>query len=304
MKKIVITAANGFMGRNLVRSLVDDYEVICLVRNPHILIPNAQNIFWDGESLGEWKNSIDGAFCVINLAGRSVDCRYNEANKAEIYNSRLKSTKVIGEAIELAKIKPEIWINAASATIYRHSLITPMTEAKGEYGEGFSVDVCQKWEQMFYNQSINGVRQVALRTAIVLGNDGGALRPLQNLVKVGLGGTQGNGNQMFSWIHIQDFCKAILFILNNDEVNGSINIAAPNPVPNHVLMRSLRKVYERKFGIPLSTHLLKLGARIIRTETELILKSRYVIPEKLINAGFEFEFGNLDEALTHLKLKK
>ncbi|MCH2230606.1 MAG: TIGR01777 family oxidoreductase [Crocinitomicaceae bacterium] len=301
MKKVVITAANGFMGRNLVDYLKRYFDIVCLVRNKKEDFDNVRYLIWDGKHIGDWKEELEDAYCIINLAGRSVDCRYNDKNKQEIYDSRLKSTEVLGEAIRSSVGKPKLWINASSATIYKHSLDEPMTESDGVEGKGFSVDVCQKWEKIFFSYASSETRQVAIRTAIVLGNDGGALNPLVNLVKFGLGGKQGSGEQMFSWIHIDDFCKSILFILNHKELAGPINLAAPNPVKNVVLMKALRLAYNRGFGIPLPAGILKLGARLIKTETELILKSRFVLPEVLLKAGFEFEFENLDKALEELK---
>lgn len=178
-----------------------------------------------------------------------------------------------------------------------------MTEAKGEYGTGFSVDVCQQWEGMFYDYNSTQTRQVALRTAIVLGADGGAFVPLLNLVKFGFGGKQGKGNQMFSWIHIQDFCNAVRYIIDNEGIVGSVNVSAPTPVRNDILMKKIRAVFSKRIGIPLPVFLLKFGARIIKTETELILKSRFVVPEKLIDSGFEFQFNEIEEAIIDIKRK-
>lgn len=303
MRKIIITAANGFMGSHLVKALESKFEVVCLVRQPQINHGNVRYILWDGKTLGAWIAEFDNAYCIINLAGRTVDCRYTEKNMAEIYTSRLESTKILGEAIRACKVKPDLWINAASATIYRHSLDTPMTEIDGEYGTGFSVDVCQKWEGVFFEYKALETRQVALRTAIVLGEDGGAFIPLLNLVKYGFGGKQGPGNQMFSWIHIEDFCDAVKYIIENNKIQGAVNVSAPTPVANNVLMKKIRTVFNKRIGIPLPTFLLKLGAVIIKTETELILKSRYVIPQKLIDSGFQFQFNEIEEAIIDIKRK-
>lgn len=301
-ERIIITAANGFMGKHLANFLTQKYEVIGLVRTePKHLIEGVTYERWDGKNLGAWQGLLDGAKCVINLAGKSVNCRYNEENKAAIYASRLESTNVIGQAIDLCDAPPEIWINAASATIYRHSEDAAMTEDDGEIGTGFSVDVCQRWERSFFDFTYKDVRQIALRTAIVLGNDGGALPPLINLVRAGLGGAQGKGNQMFSWISIHDFCRSIEFLVEHTELSGPVNICAPNPVRNTQLMSILRKHVGRTIGLPTPTWLLKLGARLIKTETELILKSRFVIPEKLSAHGFTFDYPHLEQALNGLK---
>lgn len=299
MKKVIVAAANGFLGRNLVEYLKGRYEVVALVRKEYSF-EGVKSVVWDGETLGEWVNELEGAFAVVNLAGRSVDCRYNDKNKAEIYRSRLNSTAVLGQAIDLCDQKPKVWLNAASATIYRHSLDTPMTEEQGEYGTGFSVDVCQKWEETFFEYTYKHVRQVALRTAIVIGKNGGSLAPMKRLAQVGLGGKQGRGDQMFSWLHIEDFCAAVEHIMENEELKGPVNMSAPNPVQNHQFMRSIRNFLNQKMGIPLNKTLLELGARIIKTETELILKSRYVIPRKLLNNGYSFRYPTVEEALNDL----
>lgn len=296
-QKIIITAANGFLGNALVSYFKEKYQVISLVRKHIPNIENVQYLVWDGRTLGDWKKEIEGTLAIINLAGRSVDCRYNEKNKAEIYASRLESTQVIADAINLCKVKPEIWLNSASATIYRHSEDKPMTEKDGEIGTGFSVDVCQKWEQKFYENNIEGVRQIALRTAIVLGKNGGVMIPFMNLVKLFFGGKMGKGNQQFSWIHIDDFCKSVEFLIDNKNLNGSYNISSPNPIMNKYFMSVLRKNLNRSFGIPSPKWLLEIGAKMIKTETELILKSRFVIPERLMNEGFQFTFPTIERAI-------
>ncbi|MCJ8288737.1 MAG: TIGR01777 family protein [Crocinitomicaceae bacterium] len=300
MKRIIITAANGFLGDNLCTHFAKSYEVIALVRT---LLPDKENITyvkWDGKTLGDWKSYFDDAHALINLAGRSVDCRYHEENKRLILQSRLESTKVLAEAIEGCKVKPTIWINSASATIYAHSLEKPNSESKHVIGSGFSVDVCQKWEKSFFEFSHADVRQVALRTTIVLGKDGGAFPIMKKMVKLFLGGKQGNGNQMISWIHIDDFKKAVDHVLSHKDIKGVINIGSPNPVQNVAFMRELRSACKRTFGLPAPKWLLNFGARIIKTETELILKSRFIQPEKLIQTGFEFDYPTIDSAMSHL----
>ncbi|MFT5859456.1 MAG: hypothetical protein ACI865_001557 [Flavobacteriaceae bacterium] len=302
MKKnrIIITAANGFIGEALVQYFKEEYEVVALVRRPQKGIDGVKYVLWDGKTLGDWQQELEGAHCVINLAGRSVDCRYNEKNKKDIYDSRTESTTVIGQAIDLCKSRPVVWMNASSATLYRHSEDLPMTESNHELGTGFSVDVCKVWEKSFYDFTYSDVRQVALRTTIVLGKDGGALHPLKQLAKFGMGGKQGPGTQMFSWIHLEDFCAAVKFILLNDSLVAAVNMAAPIPLTNKKVMKSFRTAVGRSFGLPIPKFLLEFGARLIKTETELILKSRYVLPENLLEAGFEFKFPTMEEALKDL----
>lgn len=294
--KIIITAANGFMGEALVNYFSKAHEVVAIVRKS-MPFENAKTCLWDGKNLGDWANELDGADVLINLAGKSVNCRYNEANKAAIYASRLESTTVLGKAIEACENPTKLWINAASATIYRHSLNNPMTENNGEIGTGFSVDVCQKWEKSFFDFQMTNTRQVALRTAIVLGRNGGVMTPFKRLTQHGFGGNMGDGQQQFSWIHIDDVCRSIEFIIENESLKGAINVSSPNPVRNNLFMQALRQRYNRFAVIPSPVWLLELGAKLIKTETELILKSRFVLPEKLEQAGFKWRYPIIEQAL-------
>lgn len=284
------------MGEALIQYFSKTHEVVAIVRNS-MTFKNSKTCIWDGKNLGDWANELEGADVLINLAGKSVNCRYNEANKAAIYASRLESTTLLGKAIEACKNPPKLWINAASATIYRHSLDEPMTESNGEIGNGFSVDVCQKWEKSFFDFQLTNTRQVALRTAIVLGKKGGVMIPFKRLTQLGFGGNMGSGQQQFSWIHIEDVCRSIELIIENESLNGAINISSPNPVRNNVFMQALRQRYNRFAVIPSSVWLLDLGAKLIKTETELILKSRFVLPEKLEQAGFKWKFAKIKDAL-------
>jgi uncharacterized protein (TIGR01777 family) len=237
---------------------------------------------------------------LINLAGKSVDCRYNEKNKAAILKSRTETTEALGRAILKCSTPPELWINSGTATIYRNADDRPMTESSGEIGTGFSVDVATNWEKSFFSFQLPKTRQVVLRMAIVLGKDGGAVKPLMNLVRFGLGGKQGNGKQMFSWIHIEDLYNIILFIQSNKALQGAFNCSSPNPVDNKTLMKTFRQVMKVKIGLPSPAWLLEIGAVIINTETELILKSRWVVPEKLLNAGYTFKYPYLEDALKNI----
>ena len=297
---IIITAANGFIGQSLVQHLKDNYRVVALVRTPLPSTPDVTYYVWDGRTVGAWKHELEGAFAVINLAGKSVNCRYNDANKAAIYSSRLESTHVIGKAIQECTVKPKAWLNAASATIYAHSLDKPNTEANGVIGSGFSVDVCQQWEAAFNTYNHLGVRQIALRTAIVLGKKGGVMTPFKRLAYLGMGGKMGPGNQQFSWIHELDLCRAVEHLLLNEHASGAYNLSSPNPIRNMVFAATLRRKLHVPFGIPQPVWLLEFGARLIKTETELILKSRYVIPERLIQEGFVFHFPEIEGCLEDL----
>ena len=300
MKRIIITAANGFLGLHLCEHFAKTHEVIALVRT---LLPNQPNITyieWDGKTLGDWQAYFEGAHAVINLAGKSVDCRYHDENKNLILQSRLESTSVLGEAMDLCNVKPSVWMNSASATIYAHSLEKANSEAEHVIGSGFSVEVCQQWEKTFFDFTYTNVRQVALRTTIVLGKDGGAFPVMKKMTKLFAGGKQGNGKQMISWIHIDDFTNAVDHILVHDELRGSINLGSPNPVRNAYFMRELRSACNRPFGLATPKFLLEIGARIIKTETELILKSRFIEPGILMNSGFKFNYPTIKEAMNDL----
>jgi uncharacterized protein len=298
--KIIIAAANGFIGDALMHYFSNDYHVIGLVRKLPKTTNGLEYLLWDGKTIGEWAKTFENATAIINLAGKSVNCRYTDENKALIYSSRLESTRIIGQAIQACTTKPKVWLNAASATIYAHSLHTPNTEQNGVIGTGFSVDVCQQWEKAFKECATEGVRQIVLRTAIVLGKKGGVMVPFKNLVRFGAGGKMGLGNQQFSWIHENDVCKSIAFLIQNEKQQGAYNLSAPHPITNELFLKTLRQKMKMPFGIPNPTWLLKFGARIIKTETELILKSRFVIPERLLNEGYTFEFQTIDACLEDL----
>jgi uncharacterized protein len=291
-RKIIIAGGTGFVGNYLVKKFTSlGYEVIIISRQKN-------HINWNNTSA--IITALENSEMLINLAGKSVDCRYNEKNKKEIYNSRIDTTKILGDAILKCKNPPSLWINSSTATIYRHARDRPMTESTGEIGSGFSVNVATNWEKAFFSFNLPETRQAALRMAIVLGKDGGVIKPLKKLARFGMGGKQGNGNQMFSWIHIEDVFNIITFIQQHNEFSGVFNTAAPNPVNNKTLMQLLRKSMGVKIGLPIPKWLLEIGAILIKTETELILKSRWVIPERLLEAGFQFTYSNIDDALKNI----
>jgi uncharacterized protein (TIGR01777 family) len=295
-KKIVLAGGTGFVGKYLKTKFIElGYDVKIISRQNN-------SIPWtDSDSILE---AIENSEMLINLAGKSVDCRYNKKNKEEILKSRTETTQLLGEILLKCKNPPELWINSSTATIYRHAQDRPMTESTGEIGSGFSVGVATQWEKVFFDFKLSKTRQVALRMAIVLGKDGGVMIPFKNLVRFGLGGKQGSGNQMFSWIHIEDLFGIIQFVQANKKMEGAYNCSAPNPVSNEILMRSLRQAMNIKFGLPSLKFLLEIGAFVIRTETELILKSRWVIPERLMKAGFQFRFSTIEEALRNILIEK
>lgn len=301
MKKIVIAGGTGFLGTCLQKYYSGkDVQVIVLTRRPTRIRNNIQYIHWDGKTIDSLQSAIEGVDVVINLNGKSVDCRYTERNKKLIYSTRLDATAAIGKAIQSCDSPPAVWINASSATIYRHSLDKEMDEYTGEFGSGFSVDVCQKWEGTCNEFVTPRTRKVLIRTGIVLGKTGNALKALKRLVKLGLGGKQGPGNQYCSWLHENDFVKIIDHIVNQENMRGAYNVTAPSPIANTQLMKTLRKVLNIPFGLPLPKWFLEFGALLIDTETELILKSRRVVPKRLLEEGYRFEFATIDAALEDL----
>lgn len=218
----------------------------------------------------------------------------------EIYDSRIESTKVLQQAIDQCINKPKVWLNASSATIYIHSETHLNTEENGIIGDDFSMNICKSWEKEFFKVKTGNVRKVALRTSIVLGNNGGAFPKLKTITKLGLGGKQGRGNQNVSWIHIDDFCRAIEHIINNENIVGEINITAPNPLSNKEFMRKLRKEIKIPFGLNAPVWQLEIASIFLKTETELILKSRNVYPEKLIQNDFQFQFSTIEKTFRSL----
>ena len=291
-RKIVIAGGTGFIGNYLASEFVKlGYEVLVISRS-------AGNVQW--ANVQAIIQALENADMLVNLAGKSVDCRYNEKNKAEILRSRTETTRILGEAIKKCENPPALWVNSSTATIYRHAEDRPMTEDHGEIGKGFSVEIATQWEKTFFDFSLKQTRQVALRMAIVLGKDGGVIKPYLNLVRFGLGGRQGNGRQMFSWIHAADVFNIILFVREHKELSGVYNCSAPNPVTNEILTKNFREKTNTKFDLPSPAWLLKIGAVMVRTETELILKGRWVVPEKLLKAGYAFRYPTLDAALENI----
>lgn len=349
-KKIILAGGTGYIGQALARYFGADNDIIILGRNAanhennayghKLLQPGGryriQYIQWDGKTVeANWQQHMEEAAIIINLAGKSVNCRYNKRNKQTIIDSRVNATNALGEAIKKCVTPPKLWINFSSATIYRNAIDSPHDEFTGqisewkkdnmpytsldwlryrknkfiaavlhgkssqawkEYDLDFSVRVCKLWEAAFSEHRTPFTRKIALRAAIVLGK-GGILIPYRNLCRVGLGGRHGNGQQFFSWVHIEDLCRMIEWFWEQKELEGIFNCAAPNPITNAAFMRILCKHTGRRFGLPAPAWLLELGAWLIRTETELMLKSRRVLPTRALKHGFRFKFDNIYSAL-------
>jgi len=352
-KKIVIAGGTGFIGQAMARYFGKENHVILLSRQAvsnqnnnydHQLIKSTDGYnvtywHWDAEHVEKhWLQDIDGADIVINLAGKSVNCRYTEKNKQQIINSRTHSTKTIGEAIRQSVVPPKLWINASSATIYRNATEKPNDEFTGvissakndnmpysfldrvrrqylrtvirlqdgkhsarlkELDSDFSVQVCQRWEKTLFEQRTPFTRKIALRTAITLGQ-GGIMAPYYNLLKAGLGGSQGSGDQMYSWIHIEDLCRIVEWCFEHKEMEGVLNGSSPNAVTNADFMKTLRGITGYKLGLRAFNWMLEAGAALLGTETELILKSRWVYPARLLQSGFTFKYSLLEPALTDI----
>lgn len=300
MSKLIIAAGTGFLGKVLVDHFKNKFEeILILTRGKSKTVDGIKYVNWNAKTFSGWEKELENATVLINLAGKSVDCRYTAKNKKEILLSRIECTKILNKAVLNCKNPPRHWLNSSTATIYRFSLDKKMDEVDGEIGNDFSINVALSWEKAFFKTETPNTLKTALRTSIVLGKKGGAFIPLKTLAKIGFGGKQGKGNQFVSWIHEEDFARAVDFILEK-ELIGKINIVSPKPVQNVDFMKKLRKAVGIPFGIPVSKFLLEIGSFFIRTETELVLKSRNVIPKRLLDNGFEFKFGNVDEAFQDL----
>lgn len=268
---------------------------------------------WNGETLGQWMQELDGADVLVNLAGRSVNCRYNEENRRSIIESRIKSTTVLAEAVRQCKIAPKVWLQSSTATIYAHRYDTANDEVTGLAGIvapdapdtwKFSTDVALRWEQAFELADLSHTRKVLMRSALVLSPDaGGVFDTLLRLVRFGLGGTAGDGEQFVSWVHDVDFIAAIVWIIQHESLSGAINIASPFPLKNSEFMMTLRRSWGTPMGLPAAKWMLELGAVFLNTETELVLKSRKVVPAKLLSSGFQFKFPQWKDAAEDLCLR-
>jgi len=312
-KKIVIAGGTGFIGQQLIQHFGKENKIVILTRqlkessnnrNKYDLLDKndlalTKFVKWDGLNSGDWEKELDGADLLINLSGKSVNCRYTKKNKKAIIDSRTEPTKALGRAMQHISKPPAVWVNASSATIYREAYDRPQDEFNGEFENDFSVRVCKAWEKSFEEQLSPGTRKITLRLAITLGA-GGLLIPYFNLLKFGLGGKQGSGKQMFTWIHIDDVCRAIEWIYDHENMEGVFNCTAPHPVTNNEFMKALRNATGYKFGLPAFAWMVKMGTFVIGTEAELVLKSRWVIPTKLLQSGFVFKYPTIDTAFNDI----
>ena len=307
--KVVIPGGSGQVGTLLARAFqARGDEVVVLSRGPQEA--PCRVVAWDARSLGPWAAELDGADVVINLAGRSVNCRYGEENRRQILDSRVDSTRVVGEAVAAARKPPKVWLQSSTATIYAHRFDAPNDELTGIVGGNevdapdtwrFSTEVARAWEEALEQAPTPHTRKVALRSAMVMSPDrGGIFDTLLGLVRKGMGGTSGSGRQFVSWIHEADFVAAIDWLIAHEELSGAVNISSPNPLPNADFMRDLRRAWGARIGLPATAWMLEIGAIFLRTETELILKSRRVVPGRLLSSGFSFRFPDWQSAVKDL----
>lgn len=299
LNRIVLAGGSGYLGQVLADYYKDKAaDIVVLSRNkPSGKAAAGRWVGWDAQNRGAWVSETEGADMLVNLCGKNVNCRYTESAKAEIFRSRLVPTALLGDVIAGLKSPPKLWINLASATIYRHAEDRPQDEDGGEIGSGFSVDVCKAWETGFWAAKTPATRKIALRAGSVLGRADGVFPRLKNLVLAGLGGHQGTGNQQVSWIYEQDFARITDWLYTHGQDGGVYNCTSPEAVSNRNLMKIIRKTYGIPVGLPSPQWLLEIGAKLIGTETELILKSRWVYPKRFLDDGFVFSFPKLEPAV-------
>jgi uncharacterized protein (TIGR01777 family) len=307
--RVVMPGGSGQVGTILARALMrDGHDVVVLSRHP---CPRPWRVVgWDGATLGAWSAELDGSDVVINLTGRSVNCRYTASHRREILESRVLATRVVGEAISQLRRPPRVWLQSSTATIYAHRYDAPNEEASGLIGGHesdapddwkFSIDVARAWERAFDEAATPQTRKIALRSAMTMSPDpGGIFDTLLGLVRHGLGGKAGDGRQFVSWIHFEDFVRATLWLIDHEEIDGVVNVAAPQPLPNAEFMRILRAASGTRLGLPAARWMLEIGAIFMQTETELILKSRRVVPGRLLYHGFGFKYPIWSDAARDL----
>lgn len=298
--KVIVPGGSGFLGRSLSSFLeARGYEVIVLTRHPE----RANDIKWDGKTAGAWCEAVDGSSAIVNMTGRSVNCVYNDANKREIIDSRIDSVKAVQEAVEKSAKPTEVIVQVGSLAIYGDT--SQPCDEKAPHGEGFSVQVCQKWEEEFFRKELPRTRKCVLRTGFVLGPNGGALVPLRNLTKWFLGGTAGGGNQYISWLHIDDLNRMILACIEDQSLSGVFNATGPHPVTNREFMKALRKVLKRPWSPPAPSPLVRFGARyILKTDGSLVLTGRKCFPKRFEQLGFEFKYVDLESTLEDVMSKR
>ena len=308
-QKLVIAGGSGFLGQSLVAWFVPrGWDVVVLSRQPARSTAGERIVVWDGVTLGDWVGELDWAAALVNLAGRSVNCRYHARNRRQMMDSRILSTRILGEAIARSSRPPAVWLNSSTATIYKHSYDRPMDEATGVIGatpeakDAFSIEIATAWEREFAQAITCGTRKVIMRTAMVLGPQAGTVyRVLRRLARWRLGGPMAGGRQYISWLHETDFCRAIEWLIEREDFCGVVNLTAPQPITNRHMMRAMRRAVHMPIGLPATRWMLEIGTWFLRTESELVIKSRRVVPGRLTAAGFHFKYPTIDSAIAELE---
>ena len=299
MSKIIIAGGTGYIGGFLAQYfLSQNLEVIIITRKKTQISNKIQFINWNDD----WQKALENSTAIINLTGKSINCLFTEKNKKEIIETRLEAVSTINQAILKCKTAPKVFINASGISIYKCSFDKTYNEFNQEFGDSFLADVCKQWEKEFYKIITPKTRKIVIRIAPVLGNDSATIKPLKQIVPFGLGGKQGNGKQYFPWIHEKDFIKAIVFIIKTVKINGTVNLVAPKPITNAIFMTAFRKVLKAPFGLPTPSFLLFLSKYVTKVEPVLILDSLKVVPKKLLDNNFEFEFNTIEKALKDIVL--
>ncbi|MBU2939337.1 TIGR01777 family oxidoreductase [Lacinutrix sp. C3R15] len=298
MKTILIAGGTGFIGKTLEKHFSKKgFYVKILSRNPK----RDNEILWDAKTLeGSWVSHLENLDVLINLTGKTINCRFTDANKKAIKESRVIATELLGKAIDSCKNPPKLWMNSSTTSIYKEAFTEEQTEDSTVFGNDFEAEVATVWEKAFYKTKNPKTRKIVIRTSIVFGNDDGAFVPLKKLTQFGLGGKQGNGKQMVSWIHETDFARAVDFLIHKEDTKGAFNFCVPKPTDNATMMKDFRKAMQVPVGIPSPKFILKIGAFFMQTEPELILNSRNVVPKKLLENGFKFQFPTIKAAVKDL----
>jgi hypothetical protein len=309
--KIVIPGGTGDVGGFLAPGLAAlGHEVVVLSRSARPPLDGVRTVRWDGLTVGPWGAEVDGSDAVINLAGRSVSCRYTQANLHQMMASRIGSTHAVGEAIAAAARPPRVWLQMSTSTIYAHRFDAGNDERTGVIGGAepgvpgywaYSVRIATEWEATQQLAATPATRKLALRSSMVLSPAAGSVFDvLARMVRLGLGGPVAGGAQYFSWIHERDFLRAVVFLMEHDELSGPVNLTAPGPLPQRDAMRLLRRELRVPVGLPATRWMAEIGALVIRSDTELLLKSRRVLPGRLLAAGFTFELPDFADAARDL----
>lgn len=306
MKHVMVFGGSGHIGAALLRHLdPNTYRVTIVSRNPQ----RPQDLAWDGKNLGDWAKHLESTDVVINLAGRRVHCRYNQANLQDMMDSRLDSTRILGEAIAGCSNPPAVWLQSSTATIYTHTFASANDDVTGELGGAepglpevwkYSLEIAKNWEAELERAQTPGTRKVAMRMAVMMGIDrDSAFDIFSRLARLGLGGRLGAGNQFVSWIHEQDLVRAMEFLMTGD-LSGPVNLASPHPLPQVEFSRELRRAWGVPFGLPATRHMVAAGAWLLDGDAEIVMKSRRVVPKRLTEAGFTFEFPVWRDAVRDL----